>query len=119
MSSPLCFYLHRTTGSFLPPKVIDTGPYAIVRHPVYLGGIFLSTGIPLSSGSFWALVPATVGSLVILVWIVVEEKTLYEELEGYKEYVGRVRYRLIPGIWYGLVGTSFQQHVCLTEATKI
>jgi protein-S-isoprenylcysteine O-methyltransferase Ste14 len=80
-------------------KVIDTGPYAIVRHPVYVGGLLLAVGIPLALGSFWALVPAAVGSLTILVRIAWEEQTLREELAGYNDYASRVRYRLIPGIW--------------------
>ena len=80
-------------------KVIDTGPYAIVRHPLYLGGLIMFTGIPLALGSYWALVPTAVGTLVIIVRIVLEDRTLQAELEGYKEYAGRVHYRLIPGIW--------------------
>jgi protein-S-isoprenylcysteine O-methyltransferase Ste14 len=80
-------------------KVIDTGPYAIVRHPLYLGGVILFTGIPLALGSFWALIPTAVGTLVLVVRTVLEDRTLQEELEGYKEYAGRVRYRLIPGVW--------------------
>jgi protein-S-isoprenylcysteine O-methyltransferase Ste14 len=80
-------------------KVIDTGPYAIVRHPLYLGGLIMFTGIPLALGSYWALVPTAIGTLVIIVRIVLEDRTLQAELEGYKEYAARVRYRLIPGIW--------------------
>ncbi len=80
-------------------KVIDTGPYAIVRHPLYLGGLMMFIGVPLALGSFWALVPTALGTLVIIVRIVLEERTLREGLEGYKEYAARVRYRLIPGVW--------------------
>ncbi len=80
-------------------KVIETGPYAIVRHPLYLGGLIMFAGIPLALGSFWALIPTAVGTLVLVVRIVLEDRTLQEELEGYKEYAARVRYRLIPGIW--------------------
>jgi len=80
-------------------KVIDSGPYAIVRHPLYLGGLIMFIGVPLALGSYWALVPMAVATVVIIVRIVLEERTLREELEGYKEYAGRVRYRLIPGIW--------------------
>ncbi len=80
-------------------KVIDTGPYAIVRHPLYVGGLILFTGTPLALGSFWALVPTAVGTLVIVVRTVLEDRTLQKELEGYKEYAARVRYRLIPGVW--------------------
>ncbi|MCL5280874.1 MAG: isoprenylcysteine carboxylmethyltransferase family protein [Planctomycetes bacterium] len=80
-------------------KVIDTGPYAIIRHPLYLGGLLMFTGIPLALGSCWALIPTAVGTLVIIVRIVLEERTLQAELEGYKKYAARVRYRLIPGVW--------------------
>jgi protein-S-isoprenylcysteine O-methyltransferase Ste14 len=80
-------------------KVIDAGPYAIVRHPLYLGALFMSAGIPLDLGSFWALVPAAVGVLVLVVRTVLEDRTLQEELAGYQEYTGRVRHRLIPGVW--------------------
>jgi len=80
-------------------KVIDTGPYAIVRHPLYSGALLMCAGIPLALGSFWALVPAAIGALILVVRTVLEDRTLQEELEGYKEYAGRVRYRLIPGVW--------------------
>ncbi len=80
-------------------KVIDTGPYAIVRHPLYLGGLIMFIGIPLALGSYWALIPTAVGTLIIIVRIVLEDRTLQEELAGYKEYAARVRYRLIPGVW--------------------
>jgi len=80
-------------------KVIDTGPYAIVRHPLYSGALLMCAGIPLALGSFWALVPAAIGALILVVRTVLEDRTLQDELEGYKEYAGRVRYRLIPGVW--------------------
>jgi protein-S-isoprenylcysteine O-methyltransferase Ste14 len=80
-------------------KVIDTGPYAIVRHPLYLGGLIMFIGVPLALGSYRALVPTAIATVVIIVRIVLEERTLQEELEGYKEYAARVRYRLIPGVW--------------------
>jgi len=80
-------------------KVVDTGPYAIVRHPYYLASFFLVGGIPLALGSFWALIPVTIGSLVLIVRTALEDRTLQNELEGYREYTRRVRYRLIPGVW--------------------
>ena len=80
-------------------KVIDTGPYAIVRHPLYLVALLMSGGIPLALGSLWALVSSAFGALVLVVRTVLEDRTLQEELEGYKEYTRRVRYRLIPGVW--------------------
>jgi protein-S-isoprenylcysteine O-methyltransferase Ste14 len=80
-------------------KVIDTGPYAIVRHPLYAGAILMCAGIPLALGSFWALIPGAIGALILVVRTVLEDRTLQAELEGYKEYAARVRYRLIPGVW--------------------
>lgn len=79
--------------------VIDTGPYAIARHPGYVGGILHAIGIALSLGSLWALIPAGLASLVLIVRTQWEDQTLQEELDGYKEYAMRVRYKLIPGVW--------------------
>lgn len=79
--------------------VIDTGPYAIVRHPGYVGGILHAIGIALSLGSLWALVPAGVALLVLFVRTQWEDQTLQEDLNGYKEYTRRVRYKLIPSVW--------------------
>lgn len=80
-------------------KVIDTGPYVIVRHPLYLASLILIIGTPLALNSYWALIPAGVGTIVLGVRTAWEDRLLYEELEGYKEYASRVRYRLIPGVW--------------------
>ncbi len=80
-------------------KVIDTGPYAIVRHPLYLGALLMCVGIPLALGSFWALLPGAAGALILIVRTILEDRTLQAELEGYKEYAARVRHRLIPGVW--------------------
>ncbi len=80
-------------------KVIDTGPYAIVRHPIYLGGLVMFTGIPLTLGSFWAFIPTAVVAVILIVRTILEDKTLQKELAGYKEYASRVPHRLIPGIW--------------------
>jgi len=80
-------------------KVIDTGPYALVRHPLYLGALLMCAGIPLALESFWALLPAAVGALVLVIRTMLEDHTLQNELEGYKEYTVRVHYRLIPGVW--------------------
>jgi protein-S-isoprenylcysteine O-methyltransferase Ste14 len=79
--------------------VIDSGPYAIVRHPGYVAATFLFAGTALSLGSLWALVP--VGAMVVLLilrtrW---EDQTLQADLAGYTEYAARVRYKLIPGVW--------------------
>jgi protein-S-isoprenylcysteine O-methyltransferase Ste14 len=80
-------------------KVIDTGPYAIVRHPGYAFGFLLFLGIPLALGSLWALIPAILLLPLLFVRTIWEDQTLREELMGYEEYTHRVRYRLIPGVW--------------------
>jgi protein-S-isoprenylcysteine O-methyltransferase Ste14 len=79
--------------------VVDTGPYGIVRHPMYTSTVFTVGGIALALGSYWALVPAAITILVLVPRTMMEDRTLHEELAGYKEYAGRVRYRLFPGIW--------------------
>jgi protein-S-isoprenylcysteine O-methyltransferase Ste14 len=79
--------------------VIDTGPYAIVRHPGYVAASFMFAGFALSLGSWWALIPAGVGSLVLVLRTVWEDRTLHVELPGYATYATRVRFRLIPGVW--------------------
>ncbi len=80
-------------------KVVDTGPYDVVRHPLYATALFLCGGIPLALGSFWALTPAAIAVVVLIVRTALEDRMLHNELDGYKEYVSRVRYRLIPGVW--------------------
>ncbi len=79
--------------------VIDTGPYAFVRHPGYLAGIVLSVGVALCLASLWALIPAGVASVLFLLRTRWEDQTLQAELPGYKEYAQRVRYKLVPGAW--------------------
>jgi protein-S-isoprenylcysteine O-methyltransferase Ste14 len=80
-------------------EVISTGPYAVVRHPMYVAvlGMILST--PIALGSWWALIPALLMVPLLVVRIRGEERLLVTELGGYEEYVRTVRYRLIPGIW--------------------
>ena len=79
--------------------VIDTGPYAIVRHPGYVAASVMFAGFAISLGSWWALIPAGVGSLVLVLRTVWEDRTLHAELPGYAAYAQRVRWRLIPGVW--------------------
>jgi protein-S-isoprenylcysteine O-methyltransferase Ste14 len=79
--------------------VIDTGPYAIVHHPGYVGGCLMGVGMALSLGSFWALVPAGLASALLILRTQWEDQTLQAELPGYKEYTSRVRYKWIPGVW--------------------
>ena len=80
-------------------QVIDSGPYAIVRHPGYVSGFLVFIGMPLCLGSLWALIPAVLLCLLLVVRTIWEDQTLREELAGYEEYAQRVRYRLIPGVW--------------------
>ncbi len=80
-------------------KVIDTGPYGIIRHPGYVGATLLFAGIALALGSYWALIPAGLSSLLLIVRTRWEDRTLQAELPGYAEFAQRVRYKWIPGIW--------------------
>lgn len=80
-------------------RVIETGPYAIVRHPGYVGGILFSVGMALCLGSLWALIPAGLASLLLILRTQWEDQTLQAELPGYNEYTLHVRYKLIPGVW--------------------
>lgn len=80
-------------------KVVSTGPYARVRHPMYAGGIVLLTGVPIALGSCWGLLVA-IAMLPALIWrLIDEEKFLARNLPGYSEYQRKVRYRLVPGVW--------------------
>ncbi|MBI9050989.1 MAG: isoprenylcysteine carboxylmethyltransferase family protein [Anaerolineaceae bacterium] len=80
-------------------KVIDTGPYAIVRHPMYVGTLLLYVLTPLALGSYWAIIPAALIIPVIIARTVDEEKILTRDLTGYTEYTQKTRYRLIPDVW--------------------
>ena len=92
-------YLSRTVEIQEGQKVIDTGLYGVVRHPMYAVTLWLFFSIPLVLGSFWALLCFLPYGAVIAVRIVHEEKLLEASLSGYTEYKKRVRYRLIPLIW--------------------
>jgi len=80
-------------------QLVSTGLYGLVRHPMYTSNIFLLVGTPLALGSYWGLLFVVPGLLVFAVRIRDEEKLLQDELAGYREYMQRVRYRLVPGIW--------------------
>ena len=80
-------------------KVIDTGLYGIVRHPMYLATIFLYLSIPLILGSLYSFIIFLPFIVLIVKRILNEEKVLEEGLKGYKEYKKKVKYRLIPFIW--------------------
>ncbi|HQK37386.1 MAG TPA: isoprenylcysteine carboxylmethyltransferase family protein [Bacteroidales bacterium] len=79
--------------------VCDTGLYKLVRHPAYLGSIIQATGFPLLLGSVWSILPASALVILFVARTILEDKTLQNELEGYRQYSARVRYRLIPFVW--------------------
>lgn len=79
--------------------VIDTGPYAFVRHPMYAGALLFFLGAPLICGSWWGLLILPVAALGIGWRAVGEEKMLREALRGYDAYAAKVRYRFAPGVW--------------------
>ncbi|SRR6266851_950602 len=80
--------------------VISTGPYHLVRHPMYAGGLFMFLGTPLLLGSWYGLLLLVVLFLpALFVRIVLEERTLRQELSGYEDYMKQVKYRLVPYIW--------------------
>lgn len=80
-------------------EVCDTGPYRYVRHPGYAGNLPPLLGIVLALSSVWTLIPAAAALVIAVVRTALEDRTLQEELPGYREYARRVRYRLIPGIY--------------------
>ncbi|WP_156738371.1 MULTISPECIES: isoprenylcysteine carboxylmethyltransferase family protein [unclassified Mycobacterium] len=80
-------------------NVVSTGLYGLVRHPMYTGNLIMMLGIPLALGSYWGLVFVVPGLIVLASRIHDEEELLRKELDGYREYTQKVRYRLMPGIW--------------------
>ena len=92
-------YLSRTIEVQEGQKVIDTGLYGIVRHPMYLATLLMFLPIPIILQSFWGLIPLVLYPIVIVIRILNEEKVLERGLEGYSEYKKRVKYRLIPFVW--------------------
>ncbi|WP_297839081.1 isoprenylcysteine carboxylmethyltransferase family protein, partial [Pseudomonas sp.] len=80
-------------------KVISTGPYAIVRHPMYASASLYLLGTPLALGSYWGFIPFA-AMMPFLIWrLIDEERFLAGNLSGYTEYQKRVRYRLVPFVW--------------------
>jgi protein-S-isoprenylcysteine O-methyltransferase Ste14 len=80
-------------------RVVSTGPYALVRHPMYVGAIIMMLGIPIALGSWWGLLMLIPGLTAIIWRLLDEEKFLSRNLVGYTEYMNNVPYRLIPRIW--------------------
>ena len=80
-------------------RVCDRGPYRIVRHPGYAGNLLALPGLVLALGSAWTLIPVGIALVVAVIRTALEDRTLQEELPGYREYTSRVRYRLLPGVY--------------------
>ena len=79
--------------------VCDTGPYKIVRHPGYSGSVLSPFAMALALNSVWTLIPATAAAVIAVVRTALEDRTLQQELAGYRDYADRVRYRLIPRVY--------------------
>jgi protein-S-isoprenylcysteine O-methyltransferase Ste14 len=79
--------------------VCDSGPYRIVRHPGYAGNLLPLLGIVLALSSVWTIIPAVAALIIAVIRTALEDRTLQEELPGYRDYTRRVRYRLIPGVY--------------------
>lgn len=92
-------YLSRTIEVQENQKVIDTGLYGIVRHPMYFATLLMFLPIPLILSSFWGLIPFALYPFILVIRILNEEKVLSESLTGYIAYRKKVKYRLLPFIW--------------------
>ncbi|MCX6776742.1 MAG: isoprenylcysteine carboxylmethyltransferase family protein [Candidatus Micrarchaeota archaeon] len=92
-------YAGRTVRVEKGQKVISTGPYSVIRHPMYFGTIFLYLATPIALGSYVAVLPFLLLVPILVFRILNEEEVLRRELPGYKEYCKKVRYRLIPFVW--------------------
>jgi protein-S-isoprenylcysteine O-methyltransferase Ste14 len=79
--------------------VVRGGPYRYVRHPGYLGGALFDLATPLALGAIWAFIPALITLGFLVLRTALEDRTLQDELNGYRSYAEKVRYRLLPGIW--------------------
>lgn len=79
--------------------VVSNGPYALMRHPGYTGAILFSIATPVILGSWWAMIPYGLAALLFVVRTELEDRTLCNELAGYREYAQHVQWRLLPGVW--------------------
>ena len=103
------FFRSYTDNTFLSPlvriqkdrnqRVVSTGVYRIVRHPMYLGGILMFVGAPLVLGSFYGILAGIALTMLLMARVRGEEAMLAQDLEGYREYTQNVRYRLFPFLW--------------------
>lgn len=89
----------RTVEVFEDQRVIDTGPYAVVRHPMYAGAIPMYICMPLALGSYWAVLAFVPLCVIMIFRTLNEEEVLGRDLPGYSEYREKVRYRLVPFVW--------------------
>jgi len=80
-------------------SVVTAGPYRFVRHPMYVGVILIVVCVPAALGSWWAMAVGIAIGILFIIRTALEDRTLREELPGYQEYTGQVRYRLLPGVW--------------------
>jgi len=80
-------------------KVCSSGPYKIVRHPGYLGGIFMLISLPLALGSVYGLIPSLFMVILVIIRTALEDKMLQKQLPGYKKYAKSTKYKLFPGLW--------------------
>ena len=80
-------------------RVITSGPYAFIRHPGYTAAIAMFLGLAFALASWWALIPATLASGLLVLRTSWEDRLLQAELSGYSDYVRRIRFRLVPGFW--------------------
>ena len=80
-------------------RVCSSGPYRLVRHPGYLGALLQCLAVPLVLGSLWALLPGFAAAALMVLRTFLEDRMLSRDLEGYRSYLKRVTYRLLPGIW--------------------
>jgi protein-S-isoprenylcysteine O-methyltransferase Ste14 len=80
-------------------KVVSTGLYGLVRHPMYSAALIMMVGIPLALGSYWGFLALIPAPIVLVFRILDEESALTEELDGYREYTQNVHYRLVPHVW--------------------
>ncbi len=92
-------YASRIIEINIGQKVITSGLYRLVRHPMYLGVLIMYLPTPLALGSYWGLIPMAFLPVALVFRILNEEKVLSENLEGYNEYCRTTKYRLIPYIW--------------------
>lgn len=92
-------YASRIVETDKEQKVITTGLYGVVRHPMYIGVLIMYMPTPLALGSYWGLIPMALLPVALVLRIMNEEKVLKENLGGYTEYCKKTKYRLIPYIW--------------------